>query len=293
MPVYKSIGQNTYVFKTETQFNFDQDLTNPARGFALPIVKVWMDDDKKIYYTPCAPSISSSNTSATVSMSNNSSYASGSSSDASARGRSNAYFTHVVKTKTISLDNNKYTGLLSSEYYFRNRAYDSNSTIPSMTVFPFNLKAIKYEAASNTIITTNNSYTRKTSHLVDVPDDSSSKYYYGYSYGYITVPKIADDMFLGFESEFTNATITLSVASGKRSGLQYSTDDGITWTAWDTAKESITLTTDQVKLKNTSPMTLVAGSAANTSLYTTTAKLLAENSELNIGIFGDDTITIS
>ena len=100
-------------------------------------------------------------------------------------------------------------------------------------------------------------------------------------------------MFLGFESEFTNATITLSVASGKRSGLQYSTDDGITWTAWDTAQESITLTTDQVKLKNTSPMNLVAGSATNTSLYTTTAKLLAENSELNIGIFRDDTITIS
>ena len=293
MPVYKSIGQNTYVFKTETQFNFNQDLTNPARGFALPIVKVWLDDDKKIYYTPCAPSIANSNTSAVISITNNDSYASGSSSDANARGRSNAYFNHVVKTKTISLENNKYTGLLSSEYYFRNRAYDSGGTIPAMTVFPFNLKAIKYEAASNTIITTNNSYALKTVYSVDIPSDSSSKYYYGYSYGYITVPKVAADMFLGFESEFTNATITLSVATGKRSGLQYSTDDGITWTAWDTAKESITLTTDQVKLKNTSSMSLVAGSAANTSLYTTTARLLAENTELNIGIFGDDTITIS
>lgn len=293
MPVYKAIGQNTYVFKTETQFNFNQDLTNPARSFALPIVKVWMDDDKKIYYTPCAPSSSSVNSSAALTTSNNDSYASGSSSDANARGRSNAYFTHVVKTKTISLENNKYTGLLSAEYYFRNRAYDSGATIPAMTVFPFNLKAIKYEAASNTIITTNNSYPLKTSHLVDVPSDSSSKYYYGYSYGYITVPKVANDMFLGFESEFTNATITLSVASGKRSGLQYSTDDGITWTAWDTTQESITLTTDQVKLKNTSSMSLVAGSATNTSLYTTSARLLAENSELNIGIFGNDTITIS
>ena len=228
MPVYKAIGQNTYVFKTETQFNFDQDLTNPARSFALPIVKVWMNDDKKIYYTPCAPSSTSSNTKAVLSMSNSDSYTSGSSSDASARGRSNAYFTHVVKTKTISLENNKYTGLLSAEYYFRNRAYDSGATIPAMTVFPFNLKAIKYEAASNTIITTNNSYAARTALLVDVPSDSSSKYYYGYSYGYITVPKVADDMFLGFESEFTNATITLSVAAGKRSGLQYSTDDGIT-----------------------------------------------------------------
>ena len=293
MPVYKSIGQNTYVFKTETQFNFDQDLTNPARSFALPIVKVWMDDEKKIYYTPCAPSIANNANSAKLSISNSDSYASGSSSEADARGRSNAYFTHVVKTKTISLENNKYTGLLSSDYYFRNRSYDAGSTIPKITVFPFNLKAIKYEAASKTIITTNNSYALKTATLVDVPSDSSSKYYYGYSLGYITVPKIADDMFLGFESEFTNATITLSVASGKRSGLQYSTDDGITWTAWDTSKESITLTTDQVKLKNTSSMTLVAGSAASTSLYTTTAQLLAENSELNIGIFGDDTITIS
>ena len=293
MPVYKSIGQNTYVFKTETQFNFNQDLTNPARSFALPIVKVWMDDEKKIYYTPCAPSLANNSVAATLSIANSDSYASGSSSEANARGRSNAYFTHVVKTKTVSLDNNKYTGLLSSEYYFRNRSYDAGSTIPKMTVFPFNLKAIKYEAASNTIITINNSYALKTAALVDVPSDSSSKYYYGYSYGYITVPKIAADMFLGFESEFTKATITLSVASGKRSGLQYSTDDGITWTAWDTAQESITLTTDQVKLKNTSPMSLVAGSAANTSLYTTSAQLLAENSELNIGIFGDDTITIS
>ena len=293
MPVYKSIGQNTYVFKTETQFNFDQDLTNPARSFALPIVKLWMDDEKKIYYTPCAPSFANNSSSATVTINNSDSYASGSSSDASSRGRSNAYFAHVVKTKTISLENNKYTGLLSSEYYFRNRAYDSGSTIPAVTLFPFNLKAIKYEAASNTIITINNSYPLKTSYKVDVPSDSSSKYYYGYSYGYITVPKIANDMFLGFESEFTNATITLSVASGKRSGLQYSTDDGITWTAWDIAKESITLTTDQVKLKNTSFMSLVAGSAANTSLYTTTAVDVPKNTELNIGIFGDDTITIS
>lgn len=293
MPVYKSIGQNTYVFKTETQFNFNQDLTNPARGFALPIVKVWMDDEKKIYYTPCAPSLSSSNTKASLSLSNSDSYTSGSSNDAYARGRSNAYFNHVVKNKTISLENNKYTGLLSSEYYFRNRAYDAGSTIPRMTVFPFNLKAIKYEAASNTIITTNNSYALRTANSRDLPSDSSGKYYYGYSFGYITVPKVDNDMFLGFESEFTNATITLSVAAGKRSGLQYSTDDGITWTAWDSAKESITLTTDQVKLKNTSSMSLVAGSAANTSLYTTTAKLLQENSELNIGIFGDDTITIS
>lgn len=228
MPVYKSIGQNTYVFKTETQFNFNQDLTNPARSFALPIVKLWMNDDKKIYYTPCAPSIANNNNSAVVSMSNSDSYASGSSSDANTRGRSNAYFTHVVKTKTVSLENNKYTGLLSSEYYFRNRSYDSGSTIPAMTVFPLNLKAIKYEAASNTIITTNYSYPLRTYNSVDVPSDSSSKYYYGYSYGYITVPKVAADMFLGFESEFTNATITLSVASGKRSGLQYSTDDGIT-----------------------------------------------------------------
>ena len=228
MPVYKSIGQNTYVFKTETQFNFNQDLTNPARGFALPIVKVWMDDDKKIYYTPCAPSIANNNTSAVLSMSNNDSYSSSSSSDASARGRSNAYFTHVVKTKTVSLENNKYTGLLSSEYYFRNRAYDAGSTIPKMTVFPFKLKAIKYEAARNTIITTNNSYALRTVTSIDVPSDSSNKYFYGYSYGYITVPKTAAEMFLGFESEFTNATITLSVASGKRSGLQYSTDDGIT-----------------------------------------------------------------
>lgn len=228
MPVYKSIGQNTYVFKTETQFNFDQDLTNPARSFALPIVKVWMDDDKKIYYTPCAPSIANTSTSATASISNYDSYASGSSSDANARGRSGAYFTHVVKTKTISLENNKYTGLLSSDYYFRNRSYDSGSTMPAVTLFPFNLKAIKYEAASNTIITTNNSYPLKTVRKVDISSDSSSKYYYGYSTGYITVPKIANDMFLGFESEFTNATVTLSVASGKRSGLQYSTDDGIT-----------------------------------------------------------------
>ena len=228
MPVYKAIGQNTYVFKTETQFNFDQDLTNPARSFALPIVKVWMDDEKKIYYTPCAPSLANSTTNATLTISNSDSYTSGSSSDANARGRSNAYFNHVVKTKTISLENNKYTGLLSSEYYFRNRAYDAGSTIPKVTVFPFNLKAIKYEAASNTIITTNNSYALRIAASVDVPNDSNSKYYYGYSYGYITVPKVANDMFLGFESEFTNATITLSVASGKRSGLQYSTDDGIT-----------------------------------------------------------------
>ena len=293
MPVSKSIGQNTYVFKTETQFNFNQDLTNPARSFALPIVKVWMDDDKKIYYTPCAPSIENSATNASLSISNTDSYTSGSSSEANARGRSNAYFTHVIKTKTISLENNKYTGLLSSNYYFRNKAYDSGSKIPRVTVFPFNLKAIKYEAASNTIITTNNSYSLRTASSVDVSGDTGNKYYYGYSFGYITVPKVAADMFLGFESEFTNATITLSVASGKRSGLQYSTDDGITWTAWDTAKESITLTTDQVKLKNTSSMTLVAGSAANTSLYTTTAQLLAENTALNIGIFKDDTITIS
>ena len=293
MPVYKSIGQNTYVFKTETQFNFNQDLTNPARSFALPIVKVWMDDEKKIYYTPCAPSLANNSNSATLSINNSDSNTSSSSSEANVRGRSNAYFNHVVKTKTVSLDNNKYTGLLSSDYYFRNRSYDAGSTIPRMTVFPFNLKAIKYEAASNTIVTINNSYALRTAILVDVPSDSSNKYYYGYSYGYITVPKIADDMFLGFESEFTNATITLSVASGKRSGLQYSTDDGITWTAWDTAQESITLTTDQVKLKNTSPMSLVAGSATNTSLYTKTAVQLAENSELNIGIFKDDTITIS
>ena len=293
MPVYKSIGQNTYVFKTETQFNFDQDLTNPARSFALPIVKVWMDDTKKIYYIPCAPSSANYSSAASLTITNNESYASGSSSDANSRGRSGAYFTHVVNTKTISLENNKYTGVLSSEYYFRNKAYDSGTTIPAVTLFPFNLKAIKYEAASNTIITINNSYPLRTSHKIDVPSDSGSKYYYGYSYGYITVPKIANDMFLGFESEFTTATITLSVASGKRSGLQYSTDDGITWTAWDIAKESITLTTDQVKLKNTSSMTLVAGSAANTSLYTTTAQQLTENTELNIGIFGNDTITIS
>lgn len=293
MPVYKSIGQNTYVFKTETQFNFNQDLTNPARGFALPIVKVWMDDVKKIYYIPCAPSASSSATNAALSVTNSDSYTSDSSGEANVRGRSNAYFTHVVSTKTISLENNKYTGLLSSDYYFRNRAYDSSSTIPFVTVFPFNLKAIKYEDASNTIITTNYSYALRTASSVDVPGDTGSKYYYGYSYGYVTVPKVANDIFLGFESEFTNATITLSVAAGKRSGLQYSTDDGITWTAWDSTKESITLTTDQVKLKNTSPMNLVAGSAANTSLYTTTAKQVKENTELNIGIFRDDTITIS
>lgn len=293
MPVYKSIGQNTYVFKTETQFNFDQDLTNPARSFALPIVKVWMDDDKKIYYTPCAPSSQNYATSATSSISNSDGYTTSSSSDANSRGRSNAYFTHTVKTKTISLENNKYTGLLSSDYYFRNRAYAAGVTIPAITLFPFNLKAIKYDAASNTIITTNNSYPLRTVFKVDIASDSGNKYYYGYSYGYITVPKIANDMFLGFESEFTNAKITLSVASGKRSGLQYSTDDGITWTAWDIAKESITLTTDQVKLKNTSPMTLVAGSAANTSLYTTTVVNVPENTELNIGIFKDDTITIS
>lgn len=293
MAIYRGIAQNTYVFKTETTLNFNQDLTNPLRSFAFPTIKYFDDTDRVIRTVVLTPHSGSNSleSSLTVNTGSVRGESTSSTSYAESVARSNVvdYISSINRGYLIPVivDGDTYYGYTSPSYKWG----DYESTVSKKIVYAFtNAKYIVYEASSQIIITKNLNLQKQTIASRDFSTGgsggTSNPYYYNLPYQIIIlkVEKTTDDLILAFEIEYENTPVEIT---GSITDLEYSLDNGLTW---NNAALGVA-NADQIKFRNNGSSALtITGNNGDTALSISVA---AGATSINYGIFAATTFTVA
>lgn len=225
MAEYKALSQNTYKFVSERVFNAVGNIslpTAPMFGKAKVII------DNQILYNSI--SVFGEN------INSNDHDLITDSDSGSQTGIPRTYVAYVVHGMEApgrcNAEGKAYFGLKNSSYSLvRRYSYSqTTATAPSslneMLIPGGKAKIIKYAFAEGGINTEEFSFD-KTVVAAAIGYKYSSAYSYTYQYAYLSVAKTSDDIILGIEIEYPKYDVTLSNIV---TGLQYSSDDGVTFT---------------------------------------------------------------
>lgn len=233
---YKALAQNTYKFTTmvETVFNCVGDIGSPMMP-AFSRMKI-IEANKEIHYEPVVPLGNTTN----VAAKSITSYAYVGNLEAS---KAPSFLCYPICASCV-VDGKVYHGYLNARYGFlKARIITGGSLagpIAKKTHTASTIKVIKYDSSLATIVNESYDFISET--------HNGANQLLGASFAqeideiFITIPKLADDIILGIEIEYSKYDITLYNTSANT--LYYSLDDGVTFKILETSK---TVTLDKVE----------------------------------------------
>lgn len=221
MAEYQALSQNTYKFVTERIFNHVGNIssnTSALSGKAKIII------DGVLSYLPIYPAGTYSSADSRVALQQYTNTTSSGGSNFAKAGLEAVQFPGQCQ-----VDGKVYYGMKNAQYRVGGASLyagtnGSDIRIPKI-IFPGGiLKVVKYSASQSSITVEEFNFSTVTG-TEKTANPTSTKEAYGYYYAYIYIAKVANDVILGIEIEYPTYNIIFSGA-----GLQYSTDNGATFT---------------------------------------------------------------